>query len=281
MLDTAFPRIHGDIGNAETWPFPVIYKIVDGATSDKVVRKGAAGLKDDFAKAAKEVVAMGADGIGTTCGFLSLFQDDIAKAAGVPVASSSLMQVPWVDSTLPPDKRAGIITISKESVTPAHLEAVGVALDTPIVGTESGKTFTTTVLDDGDYMDFELARDDLVEAGEVWFQSTRKSARLFSNAPIWDRSPATSSCAWITCVRCRQLLDLVPSRSAAETLSALVLNAILLDEILIDSDAKARPVRDVQMTVDNGKIFHRELVKHRVCAKRILHDKLVDATTIV
>ncbi|MEC7301576.1 MAG: aspartate/glutamate racemase family protein, partial [Pseudomonadota bacterium] len=94
MLDTAFPRIHGDIGNAETWPFPVIYKIVDGATSDKVVRKGAAGLKDDFAKAAKEVVAMGADGIGTTCGFLSLFQDDIAKAAGVPVASSSLMQVP-------------------------------------------------------------------------------------------------------------------------------------------------------------------------------------------
>ncbi|MED6310641.1 MAG: aspartate/glutamate racemase family protein, partial [Pseudomonadota bacterium] len=102
---------------------------------------------------------MGADGIGTTCGFLSLFQDDIAKAAGVPVASSSLMQVPWVDSTLPPDKRAGIITISKESVTSAHLEAVGVALDTPIVGTESGKTFTTTVLDDGDYMDFELARD--------------------------------------------------------------------------------------------------------------------------
>ena len=108
---------------------------------------------------------MGADGIGTTCGFLSLFQDDIAEAAGVPVASSSLMQVPWVDSTLPPDKRAGIITISKESVTPAHLKAVGVALDTPIVGTESGKTFTTTVLDDGDYMDFELARDDLVEAG--------------------------------------------------------------------------------------------------------------------
>ena len=38
-------------------------------------------------------------------------------------------------------------------------------LDTPIVGTEGGKTFTTTVLDDGEYMDFELARDDLVDAG--------------------------------------------------------------------------------------------------------------------
>ena len=37
-LDTKFPRIHGDIGNAGTWPFPVIFKIVEGATSDKVVR---------------------------------------------------------------------------------------------------------------------------------------------------------------------------------------------------------------------------------------------------
>ena len=165
-LDTRFPRIHGDIGNAETWPFPVIYKIVEGATSDKVVRKGAAGLKEYFTKAAKEVVAMGADGIGTTCGFLSLFQDDIAKAAGVPVASSSLMQIPWVQSTLPPGKRVGVITISKESVTPQHLEAVGVPLDVPIVGTEGGNTFTTSVLDDGEYMDFELARDDLVSAGQ-------------------------------------------------------------------------------------------------------------------
>lgn len=59
----------------------------------------------------------------------------------------------------------GVITISKESVTPAHLAAVGVPLDTPIVGTEGGKAFTKSVLDDGDYMDFDLASKDLVNAG--------------------------------------------------------------------------------------------------------------------
>ena len=95
---------------------------------------------------------------------MSLFQDDIAEAAGVPVASSSLMQIPWVQSTLPPGKRVGVITISKESVTPEHLEAVGVPLDVPLVGTEGGKTFTTSVLDDGDVMDFELAKGDLISA---------------------------------------------------------------------------------------------------------------------
>ena len=58
-------------------------------------------------QAAKDLVSMGADGIGTTCGFLSLFQDDIAEAAGVPVASSSLMQIPWVQSTLPQENELG------------------------------------------------------------------------------------------------------------------------------------------------------------------------------
>ncbi|MEA2876021.1 MAG: hypothetical protein QOF14_1217 [Hyphomicrobiales bacterium] len=37
MLDTKFQRFNGDIGNAQTWPFPVQYKIVHGAVPNKVV----------------------------------------------------------------------------------------------------------------------------------------------------------------------------------------------------------------------------------------------------
>ncbi len=32
MLETRFPRIPGDMGNGLTWPFPVLYKVVPGAT---------------------------------------------------------------------------------------------------------------------------------------------------------------------------------------------------------------------------------------------------------
>ena len=32
MLETRFPRIVGDMGNAATWPFPVFYRTVKGAT---------------------------------------------------------------------------------------------------------------------------------------------------------------------------------------------------------------------------------------------------------
>ena len=57
MLEAQFPRIPGDMGNAETWPFPVLYKIVRGATPDRVVRKNAEGTLDRFIAAAEELVS--------------------------------------------------------------------------------------------------------------------------------------------------------------------------------------------------------------------------------
>ena len=38
MLEARFPRIRGDIGNATTWPFPVQFRVVKGASPDKIVR---------------------------------------------------------------------------------------------------------------------------------------------------------------------------------------------------------------------------------------------------
>ena len=52
MLQARFPRIPGDVGHAQTWPFPVHYKVVAGASPDRVVRHRAAGLLDAFVAAA-------------------------------------------------------------------------------------------------------------------------------------------------------------------------------------------------------------------------------------
>src|SRR5919109_1166620 len=121
MLETRFPRIPGDMGNAETWPFPVLYKVVPGASPRRVVCEKAEGLLDEFLAAAAELVRLGADGVTTTCGFLSLYQREIAAHVGVPVATSSLMQVPFIQSVLPPGKRVGIVTISVASMSREHL----------------------------------------------------------------------------------------------------------------------------------------------------------------
>jgi Asp/Glu/hydantoin racemase len=165
MLETRFPRVPGDIGNAGTWPFPVLYRVVRGASPDKVVRHRAEGLLENFIEAGRELVSQGADGLTTNCGFLSLFQDQLAAAVQVPVATSSLMQAPLIQRLLPADRRVGILTISAESLGPDHLAAAGVDPQTPVVGTDSGREFTRAILDDEAGLDVELARLDHLDAG--------------------------------------------------------------------------------------------------------------------
>ena len=53
MLDTQFPRIVGDMGNALTFDFPVRYHRVVGASPDLVVRKSARDLVPHFIEGAR------------------------------------------------------------------------------------------------------------------------------------------------------------------------------------------------------------------------------------
>jgi Asp/Glu/hydantoin racemase len=165
MLQTRFPRIPGDVGNPRTFDFPVLYEVVPGASPDRVVRRCAEGLLEPFLEAATKLVARGAAGIVGNCGFLSLFQEQLAARCGVPVASSALMQAPLIERLLPPGRRVGILTICAASLTPAHLEAAGVAPDVPIAGTEGGREFSRVILNDLPEMDVAEAARDVLSAG--------------------------------------------------------------------------------------------------------------------
>ncbi|PZW37684.1 hypothetical protein C8P66_1438 [Humitalea rosea] len=135
VLDTKFQRLPGDVGNGTSWPFPVQYAVVHGATPDRIVRPT---LDDDvfqlFARAADDLVALGVDGITTSCGFLALLHPQMVAHCPVPVATSALLQIPLVQSMLPAGKRVGVVTMDKASLTPAHFRAVGAPTDLPIVG---------------------------------------------------------------------------------------------------------------------------------------------------
>ena len=166
-LDTKFPRIPGDVGHPDTWPFPVHYHVVPGATPDRVVLGGADDLLDDFKQAARHLVENGANGIATTCGFLSLFQSELADHVGVPVATSSLMQAPFVQRLLPKGQRVGVITVNAKALTTAHLEAAGVDPQIPVPGTENGRELSRVLLGDLPDLDVELARRDMLDAGSA------------------------------------------------------------------------------------------------------------------
>ena len=166
MLETRFPRIPGDMGNAETWPFPVLYKVVPGASPRRVVCEKAEGLLNEFLAAADELVRHGADGITTTCGFLSLYQRELAAHVGVPVATSSLMQIPFIERVLPPGRRIGVLTASAANLTGEHLRAAGADPETPVVGTDGGSEFSRVMINDEERLDVAAAERDILAAGD-------------------------------------------------------------------------------------------------------------------
>jgi Asp/Glu/hydantoin racemase len=166
MLDTRFARIAGDMGNARTWPFPVLYRVVRGASAEKVVLHEGGDTLDAFIEAGRDLVDQGAEAITTTCGFLALYQRELADALGVPVATSSLMQLPWVQAMLPRTQRVGIVTVSAAALTARHLAAVNAAPDTPVAGTENGREFFRVLVKaEKTDLDVELARADVLAAG--------------------------------------------------------------------------------------------------------------------
>jgi len=167
MLETRFPRIPGDVGNATTWDFPVLYKVVKNATPDAVVRKADRGLLPSFIEATKELEKEGVRAITTTCGFLAMFQREMAAAVNIPVFTSSLMQVPLVYAMLKPSQKVGIITIHAASLTQRHLSSVGVdKVPHVIMGTEGEEEFSRAILNDEMELDVGKSRGDLVNVAK-------------------------------------------------------------------------------------------------------------------
>jgi Asp/Glu/hydantoin racemase len=148
VMDTNFIRIPGDVGNALTWDFPVCYKVVKGTTFERVVLNGDPQLIEPFVKAAQELETMGVKAITTSCGFLALFQKELAEAVNIPVFTSSLLQIPLAYRMVGKGKKVGIITAHSRSLTVRHLKAVGAeGIPHVVMGLEKGKEFSRMLFD--------------------------------------------------------------------------------------------------------------------------------------
>jgi len=166
MLDTRFPRVVGDIGHPGTFAFPVRYATVRGASPRRVVVERDPRLVAPFVAAARELEDEGVAAIATSCGFLAVFQRELAASVAVPMWTSSLLLVAELEAGLAAGERVGVVTADAASLTADHLRAVGARDDTPIEGLALDSRFRATLLDDLDTLDEGEARRATVAAAE-------------------------------------------------------------------------------------------------------------------
>jgi hypothetical protein len=206
MLDNRIPRPLGDVGNPATFDFPVAMAVSAGAGTRHVVEEQAAGLLPTITATATDLQASGVAALTTCCGFLAVFQRELADALEVPVATSSLLQVPLVFQTLQRHQSVCVLTVNSATLSDAHLEAVGIGPNlrkrVHLAGLEHTEHLFRVLIGEIDDLDPARAEAEVVDAsraavaerpeiGAFVFECTNlppysDAVRAATGRPVWD-----------------------------------------------------------------------------------------------
>ncbi len=176
-LDVPAPEWCGRsiLANTGTYGFELIYETVAGAWPETVIA-GDRHLDPAFTAAAKRLEARDAKAIIGDCGFMIVYQTQIAAAVRIPVALSSLAALPMLSGACgPADARLGILTYDARSLTRDHLTTAWPAYRDDLVEIEDIRD-TASWRDwasRNPAYDFETAKADVMAAAR----------RLFDRAP--------------------------------------------------------------------------------------------------
>ncbi len=113
--DIWHPFLPGNVQNACTYKYPVIMKAVEGLDAFQLFDNDTS-VVDGLISTAKWLEMQGARAIIGACGFFGHFQKQVAEAVSVPVALSSMAQIPWVMSLLKKDQKIAVMSANGENI---------------------------------------------------------------------------------------------------------------------------------------------------------------------
>ena len=165
VMDCLIPYPPGTPGNARTFDHPVLYEVVRGATMEDLIYNPKADLTSRFLEAGARLVKQGVQAVIGNCGFMVLFQREMAAALPVPVFMSGLLQLPLIQQGLAPDQSIGIISSTGTSLTRRHMEIAtwGNTVPVNLRGLEERPAFKAAVHDQIGTLDFEAVEAEVVD----------------------------------------------------------------------------------------------------------------------
>ena len=116
VIDAWYPMLPGNVANASTYDFPVVYKVLKGASIEQIL-SGDQALLDLIIDGGRELIEQGARAIVGACGSFANYQRQVAKALNVPTFLSVMLQAPLILQGLRDDQRLGVIVASMAAMT--------------------------------------------------------------------------------------------------------------------------------------------------------------------
>jgi hypothetical protein len=188
VTDAVITRPPGDVGNPATYPFPVLYQKIPSASLERIIEKEDPELLPSILDAAQELVRKGAAAITSTCGFMILYQSELARVLPVPVFLSSLLQLPFIRAALGSKDRVGIITAHALHLTPRHLHLAGLEdmEAVKIVGLEDRPAFREAIFAGRGVLDYPAVQEEVLGAARELIRGENRVKALLlecSNLP--------------------------------------------------------------------------------------------------
>jgi hypothetical protein len=162
MLDCFNPFVPGDVGNAYSYGYPVLYKLVTDLSSP-MVRSGGDGAIKHLVAAAIDLEKQGVKAITSDCGYMLHYQEIVSSSVTIPVMLSSLLQLPFIASTLPKKAAIGVICANASQFTDALLDKAYPHRTRPIHirGLENSIVFRGAFLDESGHLDTAIVTDEV------------------------------------------------------------------------------------------------------------------------
>jgi len=157
-------KLPGNSTNPETFDFPVTYGRIKGANIHTILENPCQQVLQSMIDEARKMEARGIRAITTSCGFNAVFQRELADSVRVPVFTSSLMQIPLVQTMLAKQQTVGVITAKKLALTEKHLQRVGIKdqRSIHIEGLDAGTEWNKIFISPNQEIDIPAIKNDLV-----------------------------------------------------------------------------------------------------------------------
>ncbi len=134
QVPRALEQLEGLAGNSTnraTYDFPVMMRRVRGANIRTILESPDRSVLETMIGEIRDMVRLGVRAITTSCGFNAIFQEEMARAAGVPVFASSLLQVPLA-LRISGGRPVAVITAKKGALRREHFAASGIPEGAPV-----------------------------------------------------------------------------------------------------------------------------------------------------
>ncbi len=121
LVEADYAMLPGNVANASTYDFPVIYQVLKGVTFERIAVADPSVL-DVLIAGGEALIANGVRAVVSACGSFANYQRAAAAALSVPTYLSSMLQVPWIQAALQPKQKLLVIAAVGSALTPRVFE---------------------------------------------------------------------------------------------------------------------------------------------------------------